>query len=173
MFFDLNVQSQPFYSIPEIEVVTNFDKKYLSYENTVLFMVSNFQYLFCCLSFSIGKPYRLPMYYNWAFCIAAVGAFTFDTVLVFTPDSSGLANFFDFRSFEKDGVDYYEYRYKIYVGCMINCVLTYVFEVFVVNNVQLWNNLRVILAKEEKFKAHLDHLSTTQSLQEAERKKVQ
>ena len=37
---------------------------WVSYEDTVLFYVGNFQYLAACISFSVSKPYRLPMWSN-------------------------------------------------------------------------------------------------------------
>ena len=37
------------------------------YDNTVIFLVSSFQYLSTCSAFSIGPPFRQPAYRNWLF----------------------------------------------------------------------------------------------------------
>jgi hypothetical protein len=39
----------------------------MNYENTVLFLVSSFQYILVAAVFSIGAPYRQPMWSNGTF----------------------------------------------------------------------------------------------------------
>ncbi|WFD35064.1 hypothetical protein MCUN1_001912 [Malassezia cuniculi] len=55
------VRHQEWYKRPEI----NPDKlNVINYENTTLFLVSSFQYITVAAVFSVGPPYRLPIYTN-------------------------------------------------------------------------------------------------------------
>ncbi|KAG0243506.1 hypothetical protein BGW41_002046 [Actinomortierella wolfii] len=64
------VRHQPFYKPP----VFNRDEKNIEcYENTVLFTLSSFQYLFVAVVFSVGPPFRKPMTTNRPFIIILVG----------------------------------------------------------------------------------------------------
>lgn len=42
------------------------DKNILCYENTTLFLLSTAQYIIVVIVFSVGKPFRKPMYTNYA-----------------------------------------------------------------------------------------------------------
>jgi cation-transporting ATPase 13A2 len=57
----LLVRMQPWYTEPDV----NIDKlETLNYENTALFLVSSFQYLVVAAVFSVGPPYRKPIWSN-------------------------------------------------------------------------------------------------------------
>ena len=55
-FFFLDVRKQPFYE--PIGSTFVFGEGVPSFEGSVLFMVSNFQYLSTCIAFSVAKPFR-------------------------------------------------------------------------------------------------------------------
>lgn len=41
-----------------------------SYENSVVYLVSVYQYLITCIAFSVSKPFRKPLYTNAWFSIS-------------------------------------------------------------------------------------------------------
>ncbi|EJD02982.1 Ca-transporting ATPase [Fomitiporia mediterranea MF3/22] len=66
------VKSQSWYTPPvKSQPTPGHDKlQALNYENTVLFLVSCFQYILVAAVFSIGPPYRKPMWTNGLFMLA-------------------------------------------------------------------------------------------------------
>jgi len=112
----------------------HFDEPNLSYEETVLFMVANYQYLTTCVAFSIAKPFRKPIWTNYGFLFCIVFLFIFDAVCVFAPGESKVATIFNLNSFKtEDGTSHYSYRYWIVLGIVLNSILTYVAEKFIIN----------------------------------------
>lgn len=55
------VRHQPWYTPPDYN---SEEKNIECYENTVLFLLSCFQYLLVAIVFSVGRPYRKPMSSN-------------------------------------------------------------------------------------------------------------
>ncbi|KAL7416022.1 hypothetical protein BDY24DRAFT_337463 [Mrakia frigida] len=72
------VKQQPWYvSYEEPEV--NVDKlETLNFENTALFLVSSFQYILMAAIFSVGPPYRKPLYSNFSLiaCLTVLTGFS-------------------------------------------------------------------------------------------------
>lgn len=64
---------------------SDVDESSLSWENSILFMVSNFQYLIICLIFSRGKPFREPLSSNYPLSIAFVGLILLSLHLIISP----------------------------------------------------------------------------------------
>lgn len=54
-------------------------------ENTVFFLLSNFQYLTACLVYSAGPPFRMPLYTNGWFTGTVLVLFAFNWYLVLAP----------------------------------------------------------------------------------------
>lgn len=65
-----------------------------SWENTVLFTVSCFQYIILACVYSKGEPYREPLILNLWFLVSALGLTSFTTWLVMSPTKK-LADFFE------------------------------------------------------------------------------
>ena len=130
----------------------SFDNPNYSYEGTVLFLIANFQYLITCMAFSIAKPFRKPIWTNWPFTICVIVLFIVNALFVFLPSSSGISKLFNLLSFEtKDGVEYYSYRYWIALGILLNSILTYAAEKFIVNVITRKADQRLNDKKEAEF----------------------
>ncbi|KAF8326561.1 uncharacterized protein EI90DRAFT_3069674 [Cantharellus anzutake] len=78
------VRSQPWYS-PPIPDTSNDSLETLNYENTVLFLLSSFQYILVAAVFSIGPPYRLPMQTNALLMISIALLTAFSTLILLAP----------------------------------------------------------------------------------------
>ncbi|KAI1315498.1 hypothetical protein EDD11_000731 [Mortierella claussenii] len=78
----LIVRYQPWYTPPKY----NSDEKNIEmYENTVLFLLSCFQYLLVAIVFSVGPPYRKPMSSNRPFVFITVFLVLTSSVMVLVP----------------------------------------------------------------------------------------
>lgn len=56
-----------------------------SYENNILFMFSNFIYVFTLMAFSISRPWRKEFYTNIPFTILLVLTLALSTILIILP----------------------------------------------------------------------------------------
>ncbi|KAJ1649632.1 hypothetical protein IWQ61_009343 [Dispira simplex] len=79
------VQWQPWYVAPDRSTV-DLDRILVQcYENTVLFMLTNFQYIFMATVFSIGPPYRQSSFKNYPFLVTTALLFVFSSVIILVP----------------------------------------------------------------------------------------
>jgi len=65
-----------------------WDDPDLSYEETVLFMVANFQLIVTSLAFSISEPFRKPIWTNKPFFLSLCSIFVFNSMIILLPDGS-------------------------------------------------------------------------------------
>ncbi|XP_033641842.1 probable cation-transporting ATPase 13A3 isoform X2 [Asterias rubens] len=65
-----------------------------TYENTIVFTVSSFQYMILAAAFSKGAPYRTPIYKNVPFMADLALLVTASSFMLFLPSSSGVLNWF-------------------------------------------------------------------------------
>ncbi|CAD8214246.1 unnamed protein product [Paramecium octaurelia] len=108
------------------------------YENTVLFLYANFQYVFQCVAFSIGKPFRREFYTNIYFTLWIVIAMIFNSY-IFLFQKSGLQDIFglmfEYES-EKDAdlstAIEKSWMYWLYGIMIINLMATIIFEKYLV-----------------------------------------
>jgi cation-transporting ATPase 13A3/4/5 len=63
------------------------DKVNFCYDNTVIFLISNFQYLISAICFSINKPFKKSIFTNQLLIICLVFAITYSIYLVLIPDN--------------------------------------------------------------------------------------
>jgi cation-transporting ATPase 13A3/4/5 len=66
----------------------NKDDNLESYEDSALFLVGNFQYLIVAAAFSIGKPFREPIYTNFYFMGVYVVIFMYSVALLVSSNES-------------------------------------------------------------------------------------
>ncbi|KAJ1968270.1 hypothetical protein IWQ62_001346 [Dispira parvispora] len=79
------VQWQSWYVAPDRSTV-DLDRILVQcYENTVLFMLTNFQYIFMAIVFSIGPPYRQSSFRNYPFLATTALLFVFSSVIILVP----------------------------------------------------------------------------------------
>lgn len=135
IFFFFNVRKQSFY-VPIDPTTLDFDSPNYSYEETVLFMVANYQYLVTCIAFSISKPFRKSIYTNYAFFFCVIFLTVFNALCIFLPGDSGIPSTFNLLPFTTpDGTEHLKYKYWIFLGVVVNGLLTYFAERLIVINV--------------------------------------
>ena len=156
IYFAITVKNQPFF-IPVDPTVDTFEYDNPSYEGTVLFMVSNFQYLATCTAFNKSRPFRLPVHTNLPFVISLGLLVVLGTLIVFLPDGSFLATFFCLLPFkdETTGESYYDYRAWIAVGILLNSILTFTAEKMIVGPITEWADQRTERKKQAYFHAQM------------------
>ncbi|CAO3644376.1 unnamed protein product [Cunninghamella echinulata] len=77
------VHQQSWYTPPEFDP----DGENIScYENTVLFLISSYQYILVAVVFSVGPPYRQPLYTNGRFMLTLVILVMFTTLCLLFPN---------------------------------------------------------------------------------------
>lgn len=167
VFLFTNVREQPFYQPPFDVGDTIEEMETYSYEDTVLFIATNFQYLMTCISFSVAKPYRKPVWTNKPFLISLVALAIFNAYLVFTPDHSRAAEFFDFRPLSlSTGPNGQDYHYFIALVVVCNCVATYAAEKVIVQQVTKAEDKKQEESKRIMFDRHMMELAQIQSKQD-------
>ncbi|KAF9206414.1 hypothetical protein BGZ49_002505 [Haplosporangium sp. Z 27] len=76
------VRHQPWYTPPEYD---SEEKNIECYENTVLFLLSCFQYLLVAIVFSVGPPFRKPMSSNRPFVLVTIALVLISAIMVLFP----------------------------------------------------------------------------------------
>lgn len=80
------MKKQPFYRPPRNLGEDNIQNDdWVSYEQTVIFYLTNFQFLACAISFSTSKPYREPMYKNYPLFFTIVAAYILGVAFLWIP----------------------------------------------------------------------------------------
>lgn len=114
------VRRQPWYSPPSGH--REGDKlDSLNYENTAVFLVSCFQYILVAAVFSIGPPYRKPMWSNGWLMFAMISLFSINTWLLLSP-SKPVARLLTLIELPSAG------RVALLVAAALNIVISLAFE---------------------------------------------
>ena len=92
-----------------------------SYEGTTIFSLSIMQYLISVVIFSIGKPYREPIYKNTALCVCLISLIALNMSIIIYPPSF-LADFIDLKYIP------WNFKIKIVFLQVINFAIWYISE---------------------------------------------
>jgi len=146
LFFFFNVKEQPFYQVipPDPEEFST-----AVYENSVLFMATNFQYLITCVSFSVAYPFRKPIWTNCWYSFFIVFIFVLNCVILLSDTDSEMSVFFEILPFQDPAGNWYKI-YQLWMGyvLLLNCVVTYVAEKLIVHWITPRWDLRTTRAKQ-------------------------
>ncbi len=124
----------------------------ISYQDTVLFLASNYQYLFVCLAFSVSKPFRKSIFTNKLFLISVIVKTVFDTYLLFVGPDNWSWTFFKLQPIPLiSNPVKYSYRFRFVFEIVLNCLLTVVFERFLVRKISEKFEQRMDAKKKQKF----------------------
>ena len=153
---------QPFY-VPACDLTQGADPSggsIISYESNVVWLIANFQYITAALAFSVGPPFRKPLYTNIPFVLCAIGFVACSLSFLFVPGYLGkfppsdvldeetgepycvgdkmkpMHNFFLLVSFVYEENSYYRYRWRIFIAGMINSVVNFAFERIAVSRLE-------------------------------------
>ncbi|XP_033097899.1 probable cation-transporting ATPase 13A3 [Anneissia japonica] len=102
------------------------DKNILCPENTIVFLVSSFQYFIVAAAFSKGPPYRTPIWHNVLFLISLIVLSAYTSFMLFYPYYlSFLTNFFEVYQL---GPDHIQFCWLIFAIIIVNAVSTFALE---------------------------------------------
>nr|XP_019012720.1 cation-transporting ATPase 13A3/4/5 [Kwoniella pini CBS 10737]OCF51501.1 cation-transporting ATPase 13A3/4/5 [Kwoniella pini CBS 10737] len=120
IFVFIWVRKQSWYTAPD----TNVDKlETFNYENSALFLVSCFQYILVAGVFSVGPPYRKPLYTNPSLVICLLGLGAFSTYVLMSPAQS-IALILDIIKLPLD------FKLELLAVAIINIAAAFAFEKF-------------------------------------------
>ena len=96
------------------------------YNNSLIFYISNYQYLIIAISFSITYPFKKNIFTNILLIVYLLSGFSYFTYIFFTPDnfSLKLLNLIFFPS--------YIFRTTFIVVCFLNLISSYLCESYLV-----------------------------------------
>ncbi|XP_022085443.1 cation-transporting ATPase 13A2-like isoform X2 [Acanthaster planci] len=109
----------------------------LSYENTVVFTVSSFQYMILAGAFSKGAPYRTPIYKNVLFTLDLIILVLLSTLMLFLPVAPGgvlhwfLIEVMQLKLMSKEHLPYVFFLFGL---VLLNFVVSFLLETFVVDS---------------------------------------
>eukprot|EP00736_Rhodelphis_marinus_P001278 Rmarinus@m.10742 len=120
------LKSQDWYEPCETESDSdNFD----CIENTTGFLFSNFQYVFVALAFSIGRPFRQPVYKNVPYSLMLVGALVLSCVFLLS-DAKWIKDLFELVDIPEN-----KFRMELFAVALANGLVTVAFEFVVIDQI--------------------------------------
>ena len=131
-------------------------------EDTVLFYVANFQYVTACIAFSISKPYRQPMWTNFPLFVSLIFVTISNILLLILPASNpflfSVFNDLDFCTgyLDHSGTCYPQYYYFMGAIILLNSVVTYTIEAFLIRRFTVKYDAKTEQRKYTKFEKEME-----------------
>ena len=102
-------------------------------DNTVLFLVSNMQYLIAAISFTISKPFKKDFYTNFLFTGFVFLAFIYSVYIIIIPDkySRKLLQIYNFKE-NNDGIHSNFFTVFILIVTLVNLIVSYLIEKMII-----------------------------------------
>lgn len=123
------LQSQEWY--PSVMSKGNIDAdNYDSWETTIVFVVSSFQYIAVAFCFSQGPPFRKAIYTNVPYLVTLLILFAFSTFLLLLPFPP-ILNFLSMKPLDQKP---FIFRLLLFTFPVIHCILCFFFEYSITDN---------------------------------------
>ncbi|XP_066922539.1 polyamine-transporting ATPase 13A3-like isoform X1 [Clytia hemisphaerica] len=121
------VQTLPYYQpMSAFKNQTHDSDGYLlAYENTILFTLTCYQYIFVALVFSVGKPFRKPFYTNILLLLSGLVLLGFTTFLATGPPKE-VRDLFSLLQMKPEGSYYYVFFGLIAGNLLVSVFVEYV-----------------------------------------------
>lgn len=115
------------------------------HENTTLFLFSIYLYIYIVVTFSIGKPFRSPLFYNWPLilCVAIMAGFGYYMIIA---EPHFLKVFLELSEVPKS------WRWFIVGATIVYGLVSYLFEQIVVRGIVEYIITKRKLAKRAKLR---------------------
>ena len=133
------------------------EKVFACYDNTVVFLISNMQYLISAIAFSISYPFKKSIFTNYLLILCLFLAFSYSAYLIIIPDE-GSMNILDLAVLPS-----VKFKYFLLLISASNCIVCYLVEKFVVPLISKkwkthkYNNIKKVL-KEKSINYNLNQL---------------
>ena len=117
--------------------------------NTVIFLISNIQYLITASVYIISKPFKKPFYTNWVLTFFLITSLLYSFKLIINPDyySRYFLQIYDWK--EKEG----NIKMYLVIICISNFIISYISEKIILPIlIKYWNIYKHKKNKENKNK---------------------
>jgi len=115
-------------------------------ENSSVFLVSIFQYVFVAVAFMVGKPFRKPLYTNFWFTFCVIFLTILNLIMLFNPFNWQLfypnedpnATHQPISMILTRQIKQFDFQYTLFVIILINTIVTMLWERVVVVYMAGW-----------------------------------
>ena len=140
-------------------------------DNTLLFLISNMQYLISAVSFTISKPFKKDFYTNLFLTLFIVFAFVYSVYIIIIPDkfSRKLLQIYNFKK-NNDGIRSNFFTVFILIVSLVNFIVSLSIEKIIIPFItEIWekNNKKQLIEKSQNPNIELNLLEL-QILEEEE-----